>query len=74
MALNIFFVICPNTTLIAKPLASHIISNSLFQLGVTMMGAITNLYLISSNVALHDSSKSNFAYFTSNLHNGLEIF
>ena len=39
-----------------------------------MMGAVTNLDLISSNVALHDSSKSNFASFSSSLHNGLEIF
>ena len=39
-----------------------------------MMGAITNLDLISSNAALHNSSKSNFAYFSNSLHNGLEIF
>ena len=30
--------------------------------------------LISSNAALHDSSKSNFASFSNSLHNGLEIF
>ena len=39
-----------------------------------MMGAVTNLDLISSNVVLHNSSKSNFEFFSSNLHNGLEIF
>ena len=39
-----------------------------------MMGAVTNLNLISSNAYLHDSSKSKFAYFSNNLHNGLEIF
>ena len=39
-----------------------------------MMGAVTNLDLISSNANLHDSIKSNFASFSSNLHNGLEIF
>ena len=38
-----------------------------------MMGAVTNLDLISSNADLHDSSKSNFASFSNNLHNGLEI-
>ena len=74
MVLNIFLVLCPNTAPIAKSLALHIISNSLFQSGVTMMGAVTNMDLISSNAALHDSSKSNFAFFSSNLHDGLEIF
>ena len=39
-----------------------------------MMGAVTNLDLISSNVDLHDSLKSNFASFSNYLHNGLEIF
>ena len=39
-----------------------------------MIGALTNLDLISSNVALHDSSKSNCASFSNNQHNGLEIF
>ena len=39
-----------------------------------MMGAVTNLDLISSNSALHDSLKSNFASFSHNLHNGLDIF
>ena len=39
-----------------------------------MIRAVTNLDLISSNVDLHDSSKSNFASFSNNLHNGLEIF
>ena len=38
-------------------LASHIISNSLFQSGVNVMGADTNLDLISLNADLHDSSK-----------------
>ena len=50
------------------------ISNSLFQSGVAMMGVVTNLDLISSNADLHDSSKSNSASFSNNLHNGLEIF
>ena len=74
MALNIFSVLCPNSAPIAYPLASRMISNSLFQLGVAMMGAITNLDLISSNADLNDSSKSNFASFSKNLHNGPEIF
>ena len=39
-----------------------------------MMGTVTNLDLISSNANLHDSSKLNFASFSSSLHNGLEIF
>ena len=39
-----------------------------------MMGAITNLDLISSNADLYDLSKSNFASFSNSLHNGLEIF
>ena len=39
-----------------------------------MMGVVTNFDLISSNVALHNSSKLKFAYFSSSLHNGLEIF
>ena len=39
-----------------------------------MVGAITNLDLISSNADLHYSSKSKFAYFSNSLHNGLEIF
>ena len=39
-----------------------------------MMGAVTNMDLISSNAALHNSSKSKFASFSSSLHNGLEIF
>ena len=39
-----------------------------------MMSTITSLDLISSNSALHNSSKSNFSSFSSNLHNGLEIF
>ena len=38
------------------------------------MGADTNLGLISSNADMHDSSKSNFSSFSSNLHNGLEFF
>ena len=74
MTLNIFSVLCPNTAPIAKSLALHIISKSLFQSGITMMGAVTNLDLISSNAALHNSLKSKFASFSSNLHNGLEIF
>ena len=39
-----------------------------------MMGAVTILDLISSNATLHDSLKYNFASFSNNLHNGLEIF
>ena len=39
-----------------------------------MIGAVTNLDLISLNADLHDSLKSNFAYFSSSIHNGLEIF
>ena len=39
-----------------------------------MIGAIINMDLISSNVALHDSSKSNFVSFSNGLHNGLDIF
>ena len=39
-----------------------------------MMEAVTNLDLISLNVNLYDSSKSKFASFSNNLHNGLEIF
>ena len=74
MALNIFLVLYPNTSPIEKSLASHIISNSLFQSSITMMGAVTNLDLISSNAELHDSSKLKFASFSSSLHNGLEIF
>ena len=38
------------------------------------MGAVTNLDLISSNADFHDSSKSNFTYFSSSLRNGLETF
>ena len=39
-----------------------------------MMGAVTNLDLISSNADLHDLSKSKFSSFSNILHNGLEIF
>ena len=39
-----------------------------------MMGAITNLNLISSNANLHDLSKSKFASFSNSVHNGLDIF
>ena len=38
------------------------------------MGVINDLDLISSNADPHDSSKSNFASFSSSQHNGLEIF
>ena len=38
------------------------------------MGVVVNLDLISSNAALQDSSKSNFASFSNNLYNGLEVF
>ena len=74
MGFNIFSVLCPNTAPIAKSLASHIISKSLFQLGITMIGVVSNLDLISSNADLHDSPKSYFTSFSSSLHNGLEIF
>ena len=39
-----------------------------------MMGAVTNLDLISPNADLHHSLKSKFESFSSSLHNGLEIF
>ena len=39
-----------------------------------MIGAITNMDLISLNADLHDSSKLNLASFSRSLHNGLEIF
>ena len=39
-----------------------------------MMGIAINMDLISSNADLHDSSKSHFASFSNNLHNGLKIF
>ena len=39
-----------------------------------MMGVVTNRDLISSNADLQDSSKSNFASFSSSLHSGLENF
>ena len=74
MALNIFSILYPNTAPIALSLASHIISNSLFQSSVTMTRDATNLDLISSNASWHDTSKSNFASFSNSLHNGLEIF
>ena len=35
-----------------------------------MIGVVTKLDLISSNADLHDSSKLNFASFSSSLHNG----
>ena len=74
MAPKIFYFLCPKIVPIAYSLASHIISNSLFQSGIAMMGAIINLALIFSNAELHALSNSNFASFTSSLHNGLEIF
>ena len=39
-----------------------------------MMGAVTNLDLISSNIDMHDSLKLNFASFSRSLHNSQEIF
>ena len=39
-----------------------------------MMGAVTNLDLISLNADLHDSSKLNFEYFSSSVQNGQETF
>ena len=39
-----------------------------------MVGDVINLDLISLNAYLHDSSKSNFAFFSTTLYNGLEIF
>ena len=74
MAFNTFSSFCPNTAPIAKSLASHMISNSLFHSGFAMMGASTNLNLISSNTLRQDSSKWNLVSFSSNLHNGLAIF
>ena len=74
MALNTFSSFCPNTAPIAKSLASHMISNSLFQYGFSMMGASTSLNLISSNALCQDSSKWNLVSFSSNLHSGLAIF
>ena len=38
-----------------------------------MMGAVNNFDLISLNAYFHDSSKSNYASFSSSLHNGLEF-
>ena len=55
-------------------MASHMISNSLFQSGVAMMGAKTNLDFISLNADKQDSSNSNLVSFSSSLHNGLENF
>ena len=74
MALNTFSAFCPNTSPIAKSLASHMISNSLFQSGFAMMGASTSLDLISSKELWQDSSKLNLVSFSSNLHSGLAIF
>ena len=74
MALNTFSALCPNTAPIAKSLASHMISNSLFQSGFAMMGASTSLDLISSKEFRPDSSKLNLVSFSSNLHSGLAIF
>ena len=74
MALNILLAFCPNTAPIAWLLALHIISNSLFQSGLAMIGASTNLDLISSNEYWQDSSKLNLASFSNDLHNGLAIF
>ena len=39
-----------------------------------MMGAVANMDLIYTNAALHDFTNSNFASFSNNLHNGLDIF
>ena len=50
------------------------ISNSLFQCGVAMMGAITNKDFISLNADKQESSNSNLESFYSSLYNGLEIF
>ena len=74
MALNTFSALCPNTAPIEKSLASHMISNSLFQFGFAMMGASTSLDLISSKEFWQDSSKLNLVSFSSNLHSGLQIF
>ena len=38
------------------------------------MGDVTKLNLSSSNADLHDSSKLNFASFSSNIYNGQDIF
>ena len=74
MALNTFSAFYPNTTLIAKSLPSHMISNSLFQSGFALMRASTNLDLISSKEFWQDSLKLNLVSFSSNLHRGLAIF
>ena len=74
MALNTFSSFCPNTAPIAKSLASHMISNSMFQSSFAMMGASTSLNLISSKASWQDSSKQNLLSFSSNLHSGLAIF
>ena len=74
MALNTLSSFYPNTAPIAKSLASHMITNSLFQSGFAMMGASTSLNLISSNAFWKDSSKWNLVSFSSNLHSGQEIF
>ena len=63
MALKVFSILYPNTAPIAKSLASHMISKFLFQPGVAMTGAITNLAIISSKSVLHASSKSHFVSF-----------
>ena len=74
MALNALSSFCPNTAPIAKSLASHMISNSLFQFGFAIMGASTSMNLISSNALWKDSLKWNLVSFSSNLHSGLAIF
>ena len=74
MALNTFSAFCPNIAPIEKSLASHMISNSLFQSGFAMMGASTSLDLISSKEFWQNSSKLNLVSFSSNLHSSLANF
>ena len=74
MALNTFSAFCHNTAPIAKSLASHMISNSLFQSGFSIMGASNSLDLISSKEFWQDSSKLNLVSFSYNLHIVLAIF
>ena len=74
MALKVLSALCPSIAPMAKSLASQMLSNSLFQSGVSMIGALINLSLISTKAHLHFSSISNFVSFSSNLHSDLDIF
>ena len=74
MAQKVMSTLCPSTAPMEKSLASHMISDSLFQSGVAMIRALISLSLISPKAHLHFSSNSNFVSFSSNLHSGLDIF